>query len=336
VRFVSFMAWVIRHQLRPRSFRAHLTPLDLLALDALAVHCGSDALTSMDLRVGVHGHTCMPSMLVPDPNPELSTRIDLTHSTSSMTHQALWHMTHTEREARWQEATVRTIQQSLRHSLSASPTVASVLSRFTFLETLKVNVRVDIMGPAGLLEALRPLHRLHTLHVCLPTHDNYVARPRLALPDLPSLRELYIIGGLESFLKVASPTLRKLDCTAGGKYLRLHLECPLLQDLHLPDSLVPYGYGPFVVLFAGHFPCMYPHRCRESPQLCSTSGHTSCGCGKDRYNCRPFDRSYVVGESCKGLYSPEGDSYTGIVGPSVSGPGSLWRIPDGVRVTFGT
>ena len=135
---------------------------------------------------------------------------------------------------------------------------------------------------------------------------------------------------------MASPTLRQLDCTDGGKYLRLHLECPLLQDLHLPDSLVPYGYGPFVVLFAGHFPCMYPHRCRESPQLCSTSGHTSCGCGKDRYNCRPFDRSYVVGESCKGLYSPEGDSYTGIVGPSVSGPGSLWRIPDGVRVTFGT
>ena len=57
-RFMLFLAWVIRHQLRPRSFRAHLATADLLALDALALHCGSDALTSMDLRVGLHGHRC--------------------------------------------------------------------------------------------------------------------------------------------------------------------------------------------------------------------------------------------------------------------------------------
>jgi hypothetical protein len=38
----------------------------------------------------------------------------------------------------------------------------------------------------------------------------------------------------------------------------------------------------------------------------------------------------VVGESCRGLYSPE-DPHRPLVG---SGIRSLWRIPDGVRVTF--
>jgi hypothetical protein len=71
--------------------------------------------------------------------------------------------------------------------------------------------------------------------------------------------------------------------------------------------------------------------------LCSITGHTGCALDHDIHgHCRRhFGHfgTYVVGESCKGLYSP-GDSYRGIPGPTPSGPESLWRIPDGARVTF--
>jgi hypothetical protein len=330
VRFMSFLAWVIRHQLKPRSFRAHLAPADLLALDALSLQCGSDALTSMDLRLGVPGHSCMQSMLVPDPNAEFSTGVDLTESTSKPS------MSSAERAAQWQRATVSTIRHSLRHRPSAIPTVASVLSRFTRLEILSINVSSGIMSPADLLEALRLLHCLQTLKICLKTNHYHIHDYRnLTLPELPSLRELYVIGGASSFLKVASPTLCKLDCTASGKELRLHLECPRLQDVHLPNNAFPFGYGPFVVPFAGHFPCIFPHMCSSHPELCSISGHTSCTLDHDVHhhasNCRGhFGRTYVVGESCEGLWSP-GDHMSR---PTTSGPGSLWRIPDGVRVTI--
>jgi hypothetical protein len=328
-----FLAWVIRHQLRPRSFRAHLTTADLLALDALALHCGSDALTAMDLRVGIHGHQCMRSMLVPDPNAESCTRIDLTVRVSYKPS-----MTHAERAARWQEATVHTIEHSLQHRPSAAPTVASVLSRFTRLETLKINVRLYVIGPADLLEALRPLRFLRTLSVCLVDREDKFddrvieayGKPSLTLPDLPSLRELQVVGGIDTFLTVASPTLRKLDCTAGGKGLRLDLEAPLLEDVLLPEthSSAPYGYGPCIVPFTGQFPCIFPHECSYSPQLCSTSGHTEC--------VLLSGRTYVIGESCKGLYSPAELLYChgAIPGPATSGPFSLWRIPDGARVTY--
>jgi hypothetical protein len=338
-RFMLFLAWVIRHQLRPRSFRAHLAPADLLALDALALHCGSDALTSMDLRVGLPGHRCMQSMLVPDPNAESWTRVDLTGSASSEPS-----MSSAEMQARWKEVTVRTIEHSLRHRPSATPTVASVLSRFTCLETLKINVRLDVIGPADLLEALRPLRCLRTLSVCLLNREDMFddrvveaySDSNLTLPDLPSLRELRVVGGIHTFLTVASPTLRKLDCTAGGKDLRLHLECPLLEDVLLPESrgTAPYSFGPCVVPFSGQFPCIFPHECTRSPQLCSTTGHTGCQICTLHHRCRLVGRTYIVGESCKGLYSTATWSFADVPGPTTSGPASLWRIPDGVRVTY--
>ena len=264
-------------------------------------------------------------MLVPDPNAEFWTRVDLTSSASSEPS-----MSSAEMAARWKEVTVRTIEHSLRHSPSATPTVASVLSRFTCLETLKINVRLDVIGPADLLEALRPLRCLRTLSVCLLNREDMFdhrvveahRNSSLTLPDLPSLRELRVVGGIHTFLTVASPTLRKLDCTAGGKDLRLHLDCPLLEDVLLRDEV---GYGPSIRPFSGQFPCIFPHECSRSPQLCSTTGHTACQICTLDHRCRLVGRTYIVGESCKGLYSP---------GDETLGPASLWRIPDGVRVTY--
>ena len=316
VRFLSFLKWVIRHRLKPRSFRAHLSPTDLLAPEALAVHCGGDTLTSMHLCVGFPGTVRVPSMLVPDQSPDPGPCIDLTSSAPSLSSA--------RRARRWQEQAARTLEQSLQHRPARIPTVACVLSRFTLLETLTLSVQVGIMTAGGLLEALRPLHCLQTLTLRFngvssreaPFH-RLAATDRLAFPHLPSLRELRLAGslGIGCVLSVALPTLHRLDCSDAGKgiTLCLYLECPLLQDVHLSRDC--YSWSSIRCSFA-----------RGDLSDDDNDQLPRRGMGY------PLGRatSFVVGKSCRGLYSTKQEGGP----PSGSGPESLWRIPDGVRVTL--
>ena len=312
-RFLSFLAWIVRHRLRPRSFRAHLWPADLLALDALAVHCGADALTSLDLRVGYTKQACSGSALVPDPNCEPGPVIDLTSSRS---------MSIEDREAQWQEEAARTLRRVLRHCPTRTPTVTSVLSCFTCLESLQIQLRSDIMDAAGLLEALRPLRCLQTLRLRLsspfPHRSTLPNSLRLTLPSLPCLRELYLAGDMEGpVLYVVSPTLRRLDCTGAnsGKAVNtipLYLECPVLEEVRLARP----RFGGLTTIW-----CSFASG--DEPQDALSRDTSTHAC-------------YVVGESCRGLYSQaDGAKHYGDPRPppSDSGPASLWRIPDGVRVT---
>ncbi len=276
------------------------------------MHCGGDTLTSMHLCVGFPGAVRVPSMLVPDQSPDLGPCIDLTSSAPSLS----W----ARRARRWQEQAARTLQHSLQHRPAMIPTVACVLSRFTLLETLTLSVQVGIMTAGGLLEALRPLHCLQTLTLRFngvssveePFH-RLAATDRLAFPHLPlaSLRELHLAGslGVGCVLSMASPTLHRLDCSDAGKgiTLCLYLECPLLQDVHL--SRDRYGCS--------------------SIRCCFARGDLS---DDDNDQNPDVTSSYIVGKSCRGLYSTRTKQAGGL--PAGSGLESLWRIPDGVRVTF--
>jgi hypothetical protein len=173
------------------------------------------------------------------------------------------------------------------------------------------------MGAEGLLEALRPLCRLETLTLrfkgvgdAAKLSDGLTVQA-LTFPHLPALRELHLAGGFGSdawVLYVASATLRRLDYSEAGKILPVYLDCPLLQEVRLSRDRCCRFYTSV--------------RCSFAP------GETLAA--DDAY--RPLYNApgYVVGESCRGLYSPE-DPGRPLVG---SGIRSLWRIPDGVRVTF--
>ena len=95
---------------------------------------------------------------------------------------------------------------------------------------------------------------------------------------------LTLCRSFDFFLRASQPHRQRcvssVDCTAGGKFLRLHFECPLLENVLLPETHGPasYIFGPCqcVVPFSGQFPCTFPHQCSRSPQLCSTTGHTGC------------------------------------------------------------
>ena len=162
----------------------------------------------------------------------------------------------------------------------------------------------------------------------------------LTLPHLPSLRELRVVGGIHTFLTVASPTLRKLDCTAGGKDLRLHLECPLLEDV-VPRLRVRRltcsgrALCPSAVSSHAHFRTnAAAARSYAAPPATQAVKSVLHGSTIHVASSAAAAAAPTSSESCKGLYSTETRFIADVPGPTTSGPASLWRIPDGVRVTY--